>query len=526
MRRRDPLRRVDGARRIQLARAAWRRKGRVGASSAARARAAHAAADKEIDGSGGDLRACRAHGLAEGAPCQAILALGLLPLARVDGRPLAAGFGLGLAPAHSPCPRCTPLAVLAPQPARLGDLAQIDVSLLELLDAARDVDRRDTMSSAAKAAAWDSLARYSPRYAKAATERRDEWLRHGEAEAARDHQLATLCPRYRADASKLARLAQLDVLSADDKETYRQELDFAYAPWPELAKCAVVEDDVVSQETWAALHGANDGMVRVRGGTFLMGSNRKEDEAAPVHSVTLPDFEIDATEITVDAYARCERAGACSRRVTYSGSDAWRCTVAGRESQDRAAANCMTFKQAAAYCHWAKKRLPTEEEWEYAARGPEARRYPWGEWGQEDGYDKYSSSYCANPSADLGYIAGSIAANTSPFGARDMAGGVWEWTSSPFSAKERVLRGGEFGWSTNDSVPACTTPPTASSTWPTMQTPTSAGGASDELREDQDEQGESDDDLLLRCDRDACRRLHPRRLRRALGTRARGADAA
>jgi formylglycine-generating enzyme required for sulfatase activity len=203
-------------------------------------------------------------------------------------------------------------------------------------------------------------------------------------------------------------------------------------------------------------------MVRVPGGTFEMGSTARDDHASPVHVVSVGDFEIDATEVTVDAYARCQRAGACSPRSSHAGDDGWRCNGRSRgESRDQAPANCMTFGQAEAYCHWAGKRLPTEEEWEYAARGTDGRTYPWGEWGKNhDGYPAFPHAYCAVPGSEIGYRAGSLAKNVSPFGVRDMAGSVWEWTTGLYAAtydtapttRARVLRGGEFGWS---SEPDC-----------------------------------------------------------------------
>jgi formylglycine-generating enzyme required for sulfatase activity len=289
------------------------------------------------------------------------------------------------------------------------------------------------------------------------------------AEKARTVQVVSLCPRHREDRRKLDRLLRLgaDVVTDDQKGAYQREFEDAYAPWPELAQCPELEAAAAAEAAWPALHGANDGMVRIPGGTFEMGSTASGDHASPVHTVTVADFEIDATEVTVEAYARCQRAGACSQRGSHTGDDTWRCNdsrrltaygPSGGESRELAPANCMTFSQAEAFCHWAGKRLPTEEEWEYAARGTDGRTYPWGEWGKDDDNELFSSAYCAQPGSEIGYRVGTIARNSSAFGVRDMAGSVWEWTTGRWatsytaapSGRQRVLRGGEFGWS-NDA---------------------------------------------------------------------------
>jgi formylglycine-generating enzyme required for sulfatase activity len=441
------------------------------ANAAAGARVAGAAAEgaasssEEIRGASGDLGTCRAQGFAAGPACRAVLGLALRPLGLRGGKPAAAGFGLGLAR-----PEKVPEVAQLPFVASASEFARVDVALLELLQAAVAADRSDGMPSVAKAQAWDHLVRYAPssRYAAMASRRRDEWLRRAPAEKARRAQVFELCPRYREDRRKLDRLLKLetDVLGDDTKHAYEKELADAYAPWPELGRCAELEAEAAAEAAWPALHGANDGMVRVAGGTFEMGSTLPDDHAAPVHTVTVGDFAIDVTEVTVEAYARCQRAGACSQRVSHSGDDTWRCNddhqltaygPVGGESRDQAPANCMTFGQAEAYCRWAGKRLPTEEEWEYAARGTDGRRYPWGEWEKVDGRPVFPFTYCGQPGSSNGYRVGGLAKNTSPFGARDMAGSVWEWTTGRYSAgydkpqttHERVLRGGEFGW-TND----------------------------------------------------------------------------
>ncbi|MBI4705671.1 MAG: SUMF1/EgtB/PvdO family nonheme iron enzyme [Deltaproteobacteria bacterium] len=181
------------------------------------------------------------------------------------------------------------------------------------------------------------------------------------------------------------------------------------------------------------------GMAFIPAGSFMMGSNGDDDEK-PVHRVSLGGYCMDLYEVTVEGYRRCTGCAA-PHTGTYCN---W--GVAGR---DRHPVNCVDWNQATAYCQSVGKRLPTEEEWEYAARGSEARTYPWGNTapGSQLCWKRWESKEgtCA---------VGRYPAGKTPLGLFDMAGNAWEWTASrycPYSSKNcanesRVPRGGSWSF--------------------------------------------------------------------------------
>ncbi|HTM44352.1 MAG TPA: formylglycine-generating enzyme family protein, partial [Polyangiaceae bacterium] len=112
-------------------------------------------------------------------------------------------------------------------------------------------------------------------------------------------------------------------------------------------------------------------MVDVAASDFSMGCDNTSDQCVddelPQHPVTLSAFQIDRTEVTQDQYTACVVAGSCDVP-----SCAWDCELTNYP------ATCVSWSQAKTYCEWAQKRLPTEAEWEKAARGEQAAKYPWG----------------------------------------------------------------------------------------------------------------------------------------------------
>jgi sulfatase modifying factor 1 len=184
------------------------------------------------------------------------------------------------------------------------------------------------------------------------------------------------------------------------------------------------------------------GMVSIPAGSFMMGSNEGEADEKPVHRVSVAGFAMDVTEVTTVAYTACVRAGRCSEAGT---SEFHSCNY-GLSDKDNHPINCVDWDQATAYCASVGKRLPTEEEWEYAASGTDGRTYPWGN--EEPG----TRACWDGEGNDLGRgkrqstcSVGSYASRV--FGLKDMAGNVWEWTSSGYSHDYnafRVVRGGSW----------------------------------------------------------------------------------
>jgi hypothetical protein len=200
---------------------------------------------------------------------------------------------------------------------------------------------------------------------------------------------------------------------------------------------------VANVVTGGPLPGVDSGSCPAGMSAIPKGSFKLSDKG----DVTVGAFCLDLTEVTVEAYAACVKKGACSAENAgsqfFSGQDqgkgACNWGVAGREKHPM---NCVDWGMAATFCRAQGGRLPTEEEWEWAARGGDAARtYPWGN-AEPDFQACWSgvsrrSGTCAVGSAPEGH---------GRFGQLDLAGNVWEWTASLFSKDQtaRVDRGGSW----------------------------------------------------------------------------------
>lgn len=189
-------------------------------------------------------------------------------------------------------------------------------------------------------------------------------------------------------------------------------------------------------------------MVLVQAGEFWMGSDDGNDDEKPRHRIDLDAYSIDRYEVTNGLYKRfMEATGrAAPRHWSHGDLNGVSQPVVG-----------VSWHDADAYCRWVRKRLPTEAEWEKAARGDDGPTYPWGE--------EWDSSRANSKESPLNKPApvGSYPSGVSPYGVHDMAGNVWEWVADwyakdsyqrspqrnpqgPEAGPWKVLRGGSWGF--------------------------------------------------------------------------------
>jgi formylglycine-generating enzyme required for sulfatase activity len=171
-------------------------------------------------------------------------------------------------------------------------------------------------------------------------------------------------------------------------------------------------------------------MVYVPVGEFQMGSADGYDDERPVHTVALDGFWIDRTEVTNAQYQKCVAAGDCEVSRCASDSDYNGATQP---------VVCVSWHDAVGYCEWAGSRLPTEAEWEYAARGPQGLTYPWGNNfdGTRLNFCDKNCTYTHADSSNDGYKfaapVGTFPEGASWVGALDLSGNVWEWVADLYS---------------------------------------------------------------------------------------------
>jgi len=228
-------------------------------------------------------------------------------------------------------------------------------------------------------------------------------------------------------------------------------------------------------------------MVPIAEGTFSMGSADGAVDERPVRTVAVAAFCMDLTEVLVGEYASCVDAKKCAPpsktaswpQIKPEDSALWgpACNANHPERADHPV-NCVSWDDSDAFCRWAGKRLPTEAEWEYAARGRDGRVYPWGNTGPTREHVNACGEECAHGDLlrDHDYLtlypgndgfqttapARSFGLGKTPDGIYDLAGNVLEWTSSSYckygepdcASPWKVARGGAWDSDVRDGVKA------------------------------------------------------------------------
>jgi formylglycine-generating enzyme required for sulfatase activity len=235
-------------------------------------------------------------------------------------------------------------------------------------------------------------------------------------------------------------------------------------------------------------------MALIDGGTFFIGTQKDSKvlgRAKPSHKVRMSSFCIDKNEVTVADYDKCVEAGECEKAhedVFYpqgsADEEAWinerkllaeHCN-SGKPDRKNHPVNCVTWFQANSFCKFKGGRLPTEAEWEYAARGSDGRVYPWGDEPPSQVHANTCGSECVKWRTDNGLSehppmfevadafsgtapVGSFPKGTTPQGVNDLIGNVFEWTATrdhvyedaeeedpkgPAEGESYVIRGGAF----------------------------------------------------------------------------------
>jgi formylglycine-generating enzyme required for sulfatase activity len=212
-----------------------------------------------------------------------------------------------------------------------------------------------------------------------------------------------------------------------------------------LAGCGGAADDGAAD----AMPPLDPAMVRFPAGALILGSDDGAADERPVRTVELAAFDLDRREVTQAEWQACRDAGACTA-VLCQESPYWSPTKYPEHP-----ALCMSHDQAQAYCAWRGKRLPSEAEWERAARGAAGRAYAWGDAAPDCA--RANADGCGGDPAPVG----SRPDGATPEGVLDLTGNVREWVADwyaadayatgeardprgPASGSERVVRGGGF----------------------------------------------------------------------------------
>jgi formylglycine-generating enzyme required for sulfatase activity len=204
-----------------------------------------------------------------------------------------------------------------------------------------------------------------------------------------------------------------------------------------LAACALVGAVGMTGFAAAGRAGRADRVV-VPAGPSRQGSTKGDEDERPERTVVVKAFAIDRTEVTRGRYAACVAVHRCKPPAPAAGDV---------QTDAELPVTGVSWADAQAYCRFAGGRLPTEAEWEKAARGTDGREYPWGDaldcaranWGNFEG-----EGPCAGKNPGRPVRVGSYPTGASAYGALDLGGNAWEWVADKYEddPARRVVRGG------------------------------------------------------------------------------------
>lgn len=397
-------------------------------------------------------------------------------------------------------PEVSPVADLLASDLPSSLTNEIDVDAFEAYDRAIKIERSSDASPKQKREAWEELSKY-PAFSQLALARLAEWDRFIAEEALADNARQQRLDAMENDWNKLDRLLKMEIFDAAQKKQWAKAfLDaWGYKSNPHLADAAVfVGSDGQDGIEWISLPG----------GTFLMGSEFGAEEHSvngytnwhiPVHEVTVSPFRMAKTEVTIDQYKLCVEAGACADSeqtdVSEKEREHWEEGKKGclKKLKSREREWCESFfpfikisyvpcgscpkervswQDARRYCQWVGGRLPTEAEWEYAARsGGKPQLNPWGDtyptcneanledsgycWNNsERGVDYWNIKSCKGlerfrpdwvvpkyserEKLPLPLPVCSLPSGNTEQGLCDMIGNVWEWVEDGFDMYEEA----------------------------------------------------------------------------------------